>query len=65
VTRKLIILVAAILIPGGFVALIGAWVLKALGQTERGRKVVALARQRVPAWAGGLRFPALQSRQAA
>jgi hypothetical protein len=65
VTRKLAIFLAAVIIPGGFIALLGVWLLKTLGQTERGRKVVAMARQRVPAWVGGLRFPSLQQRQAA
>jgi hypothetical protein len=57
VTRKIILLVAAILVPGGFIALFGAWLVKALSQTERGRKVVEVARSRVPAWAASLRVP--------
>jgi hypothetical protein len=48
VTRKLALIIAAIVLPGGFIALLGAMFLKALGQTERGRKVVDLARKRVP-----------------
>jgi len=47
VTRKLALIVAAIVLPGGFIALLGAVFLKALSQTERGRKVVALAQKRV------------------
>jgi len=47
VNRKLALIVAAIVLPGGFIALLGAVFLKALSQTERGRKVVALAQQRV------------------
>ena len=45
--RKLALIVAAIVLPGGFIALLGAMFLKALSQTERGRKVVALAQKRV------------------
>ena len=45
--RKLALIVAAIVLPGGFIALLGAVFLKALSQTERGRKVVALAQKRV------------------
>ncbi|MCA1826988.1 MAG: hypothetical protein ABR567_18705 [Myxococcales bacterium] len=62
--RKIILVVAAILVPGGFIALIGAWLVKALSQTERGRKVVDLARSRVPAWVAGWRVAPPQ-RQAA
>jgi len=47
VNRKLALIVAAIVLPGGFIALLGAVFLKALSQTERGRKVVALAQKRV------------------
>ena len=64
VARKIILVLAAVLIPGGFVALIGAWLFKTLSQTERGRKVVDLARSRVPAWVAGWRVP-LAQRQAA
>ena len=64
VARKIILVLAAVLIPGGFVALVGAWLLKTLSQTERGRKVVDLARSRVPAWVAGWRMPVGQ-RQAA
>ncbi|TMB09885.1 MAG: hypothetical protein E6J66_13455 [Deltaproteobacteria bacterium] len=45
--RKLALIVAAIVLPGGFIALLGVMFLKALSQTERGRKVVALAQKRV------------------
>jgi hypothetical protein len=48
VNRKLALILAAIVLPGGFIALLGAMFLRALGQTERGRKVFALARKRVP-----------------
>ena len=45
--RKLALIVAAIVLPGGFIALLGAMFFKALTQTERGRRVVALAQKRV------------------
>jgi hypothetical protein len=64
VNRKLALIFAAIVLPGGFIALLGVMVLKALGQTERGRRVVALARRRVR----GLYLPgaeALHERQIA
>ena len=48
VNRKLALIIAAIVLPGGLLALLGAMVLKALAQTARGRKVVELARRRVP-----------------
>jgi hypothetical protein len=50
VNRKLALILAAIVLPGGFIVLFCAMFLKALGQTERGRKVFALARKRVPRW---------------
>ncbi len=65
VTRKLVIVMAAILVPGGLIALAGAWFVKALSQTQRGRKVVALAQRRMPAWAQNLRPPMLTEEQAA
>jgi hypothetical protein len=49
VNRKLALIVAAIVLPGGLIVLVGAMVLKALTQTARGRKVVELAQKRVPA----------------
>jgi hypothetical protein len=49
VNRKLALIIAALVIPGGLIALFGAMVFKALIQTARGRRVVALARKRVPA----------------
>jgi hypothetical protein len=63
--RKIALIVAAVVLPGGFIALVGAWFLKALSQTERGRRVVSLARQRVPSWAPQLASPAFGRRQAA
>ena len=47
--RKLALILAAIILPGGFLALLGALFLKALTRSERGRKVMALAKKRVPA----------------
>ena len=49
VNRKLAFILAAIILPGGFIALLGAVLFKALTRSARGRKVVALAKQRVPA----------------
>ena len=49
VNRKLALIVVAIVLPGGLLVLFGAMLLKALTQTERGRKVVELAQKRVPA----------------
>ncbi|MGE5049417.1 MAG: hypothetical protein ACM3PC_12650 [Deltaproteobacteria bacterium] len=63
--RKIALIVAAVILPGGFIALVGAWFLRALSQTERGRRVVSLARQRVPSWAPAFAFPAFNRRQAA
>ena len=48
VNRKLALIVAAVVLPGGFVVLLGAMLLKALKQTARGRKMVELAQKRVP-----------------
>jgi len=64
VHRKLA-LVLAILIPGGLIALACALLFKTLARTERGRKVVELARNRVSPWMAGLRVPAPSARQAA
>jgi hypothetical protein len=49
VYRKLALIVAAIILPGGLFALLGVMLLKALTQTARGRKVVERAQRRVPA----------------
>ena len=48
VNRKLALIIAAIILPGGFIALLGAILFKALARSERGRKVVELAKKRVP-----------------
>jgi hypothetical protein len=62
VNRKLGVVVAAILLPGGLIALLGVYVLKRLSQTPRGQKVMQLARASVPSWA---KVPLLGARQAA
>jgi hypothetical protein len=60
VNRKLALLLAAIVLPGGFLALLGVFFVKALSQTERGRKVMAQKRM------AGLRAsPPFVERQAA
>ena len=65
VTRKITLILAAILLPGGFLALLGAGLFRALQQSQRGRKVIALARQRVPAWATApIRLPDFPPRAA-
>ncbi|HTO98658.1 MAG TPA: hypothetical protein VMK66_16525 [Myxococcales bacterium] len=45
--HKLAFVAAAIVLPGGFLALLGVILVRALSQTARGRKVVALAQRRV------------------
>jgi hypothetical protein len=63
VTRKLVLILAALIVPGGLIALLGAWFFRALAQTERGQKVLKVARERVPAW---VRAPIMRpQRQAA
>jgi hypothetical protein len=62
VTRKIAILLAAIVLPGGFLVLFGLWFLRAVARTQHGRKVLDLARNRVPAW---ISSPLWASRQAA
>ena len=49
VTRKIAILIAALIVPGGLIALFGAALYRAAQNSERGRKVIALARRNVPA----------------
>ena len=53
--RKIALIVAAIIVPGGFIALFGAMLYKALQTTPRGRKVIELARRNAPAWPPALR----------
>jgi hypothetical protein len=57
VNRKLGVIVAAILLPGGFIALLSAFVLKRLSQTERGQRVLSRARSNVPTWATNMKMP--------
>ena len=45
--RKLTLILAAVVLPGGLIVLLGAMVWKALTQTPGGRRVVELARKRV------------------
>jgi hypothetical protein len=61
VNRKLAMLLAAIVLPGGFIALFGIIVVRALCQTARGRKMVASAQKRMAA----LRLAPSDERQAA
>jgi hypothetical protein len=65
VARKIALIVAAILIPGGLCVLCIAWLGRALAQTERGRKAITFARRRVPAWITDFRAPAFRARIAA
>jgi hypothetical protein len=38
---------AALVVPGGLVALFGAWILKAISRTARGQRALSFARKRV------------------
>jgi hypothetical protein len=40
-------ILAAVVLPGGFVALFGAWLVRAASRTERGRKWFDFAREKV------------------
>ena len=67
--NKLAVILAAIIIPGGFIALLSAYLLKVASRTESGRRTLELARarmesarSRIPAW---MTTPILPSRQAA
>jgi hypothetical protein len=57
VNRKIGVIVAAILLPGGLIALLSAFVLRRLSQTERGQRVLSRAKSNVPAWATNMRMP--------
>jgi len=48
VNRRISYVLAALVLPGGFVALVGAWLFRAASRTERGRKFLRLAREKVP-----------------
>ena len=61
VNRKLTILLAALLVPGGLLALVAGFLFTRLAKTEKGRKVVEVARARAPAWASALVVPAREA----
>lgn len=63
-TRKLALILAAIVLPGGFLALFGVVLVKALSRTERGRRVVSIAQKRMAALRGA-GAPVFVERQAA
>jgi hypothetical protein len=48
VNRRIAYVLAALVLPGGLVALFGAWLFRAATRTERGRKFLSLAREKVP-----------------
>jgi hypothetical protein len=64
VNRKITLILAAIVLPGGFLALFGLVLVKALSRTERGRKVVSLAQKRMAAFRGS-GLPVFRERHAA
>jgi hypothetical protein len=47
VNRRIAFVIAALVLPGGFVALLGAWLFRAASRTQRGRKLLTFARERV------------------
>jgi hypothetical protein len=47
VNRRILMILAALVLPGGFVALFGAWLVRAASRTERGRKWLDFAREKV------------------
>jgi hypothetical protein len=47
VNRRIAVVIAALVLPGGFVALFGAWLFRAASRTERGRKILDFAREKV------------------
>ena len=63
--RKILLVVAALIVPGGLFALFCAWLGRALARTDRGRKAISHARQWVPAWMSGWSMPAFRERVAA
>jgi hypothetical protein len=48
---KLAVVFAAIIVPGGFLALFGAWFANTLARTPRGQRFLEKARGYVPTWA--------------
>jgi hypothetical protein len=48
VNRRILMVIAALVLPGGFVALFGAWLFRAASRTVRGRKWLEFAREKVP-----------------
>jgi hypothetical protein len=58
VARKIILIVVALVLPGGLIALCGAWALRLL---QRKRQVMARARRRATAFGKTLRGPARQA----
>jgi hypothetical protein len=58
VARKIIMIVVALLVPGGLIALFGAWMIRLFQRSRNGRTSTALARR-------GVLFGAGASRQAA
>jgi hypothetical protein len=48
VNRRIAFVIAALVLPGGFVALFGAWLFRAASRTERGQRLLSFARERVP-----------------
>jgi hypothetical protein len=51
VPRKILFIVALLIVPGGLIALAFASLAKVLQQTPRGRELIASARRRAPVWA--------------
>jgi hypothetical protein len=47
VNRRILMILAALVLPGGFVALFGALLVRAASRTERGRKWLDFAREKV------------------
>jgi hypothetical protein len=60
VTRRIAVVIAAIVVPGGLVALLGAWLFKAFSRTDRGQRALSFARSRVRAGFRGAQKPHIQ-----
>ncbi|HUJ29192.1 MAG TPA: hypothetical protein VLW85_24400 [Myxococcales bacterium] len=63
--RKIALILTAVIVPGGLIALVATLLFRSLAKTERGKRVVRYARDRVPAWSAALRVPGFGERQAA